>query len=319
MKLVLSNALVPAAVAPEIVRRLPGAAPTLAAWLAAAQPTQVSVPVADVGCTPDEAWQLQEAGYRPPAEALLGSGWPLLDNTVTEPDPDAAIWLADLVHLRVAQQGVTLLDPAMLALSATEAQALLDTAIPLLAEIGIGLTPLTCGRVRVHLPADVAPYAPTPTAVGGTDIQDLWRQGAGARPWRRALNIAQMAWHDHPVNQAREAGGHLPVNGLWLFGGGRRVDLGAPAPAAQIVIDDTLTPAARAGDWASWLTALTRLDAERLAPLEAAGARRSPDGLCLILAGDERLATLDLSPPRGLRRWLPTRRHDWQRWWLAPA
>ena len=36
------------------------------------------------------------------------------------------------------------------------------------------------------------------------------------------LNELQMLLHDHPVNQAREARGELPVNSLWLWGGGRQ-------------------------------------------------------------------------------------------------
>ncbi|MBU4610818.1 hypothetical protein IMZ29_09830 [Achromobacter sp. GG226] len=315
MILLLPNALPPAGVATELARRLPAAAPTLAAWLASAIPRMQAVPLADVGCTADQAWRLQHAGYRPPADAPLGAGWPLLTGEVAAPDPHAPVWLADIAHLRVTQQGVTLFDPAELALTPAHAEALLATALPLLAEIGIHGEPISTGRVRIHLPDGVTPYAPTPAAVGGTDIQDLWPQGAAARPWRRALNLVQMAWHDHPVNDERQAAGLVPVNGLWLFGGGRAADVASPESQAPLTVDDSLDTPARRGDFAAWLEALARLETERLAPLQAALARGEPERLILVLTGDERIATLDVTPPRGLRRWLPTRRQDWQAWW----
>ncbi len=317
MILLLPNALAPAGVAAELARRLPEAAPTLAAWLASAAPRLQSMPVVDVGCTAEEAWRLLHAGYRPPADTPLGAGWPLLSGDVQEADPQAAVWLADLAHLRVAQQGVTLVDPATLALSAAHEAALLATAMPLLEDLGIRLTPLGNARVRVHLPEGVTPHAPTPAAVGGTDIQDLWSQAATTRPWRRAVNLMQMAWHEHPANGEREAAGLLPVNGLWLFGGGRAADLSGTPGTDELVIDERLLQAARLGDWGSWLEAVTRLDAERLAPLQAGLARGEPASLTLVLTGAERIATLDVAAPRGLRRWLPTRRHDWQAWWRA--
>jgi len=35
--------------------------------------------------------------------------------------------------------------------------------------------------------------------------------------FRAQLNELQMQLHDHPLNQAREARGELPVNSLWLW------------------------------------------------------------------------------------------------------
>ena len=59
-----------------------------------------------------------------------------------------------------------------------------------------------------------------PATVIGRDISAYLPQGAGAAKWNRLLNEMQMLLHDHPVNQAREANGELPVNSLWLSGGG---------------------------------------------------------------------------------------------------
>ena len=52
-----------------------------------------------------------------------------------------------------------------------------------------------------------------------------------ARRGRRAADEAQMLLHAHPVNEAREARGELPVNSLWLWGAGARAAR-APLPLA---------------------------------------------------------------------------------------
>ena len=41
--------------------------------------------------------------------------------------------------------------------------------------------------------------------------------------WAAVLNEIQMLLHQHPVNEAREHSGLLPVNSVWLFGGGAYV------------------------------------------------------------------------------------------------
>lgn len=41
-------------------------------------------------------------------------------------------------------------------------------------------------------------------------------------PWYKLLNEMQMFLHQHPVNQARQQRGLLPINSLWFWGGGAR-------------------------------------------------------------------------------------------------
>src|SRR5690606_9997500 len=109
-------------------------------------------------------------------------------------------------------------------------------------------------------------------------------------------------------------------------GGGRHADFTAQTALTQRdgsalapVIDDALAAPARAGDWAQWLEALARLERDRLAPLQArlASSPAAQAGLRLVLTGDERLATLVIEPPRGLRRWLRPRPRDWRAWFAA--
>jgi hypothetical protein len=53
----------------------------------------------------------------------------------------------------------------------------------------------------------------------GKQVQAVLPVGDTTRAFKRALNNVQMAWHAHPVNQAREACGALPINALWIYGG----------------------------------------------------------------------------------------------------
>src|SRR5690606_34219240 len=187
-------------------------------------------------------------------------------------------------------------------------------ARPYLQEEHIGVELDDRGRLRLFLPESLAPYAPTPEAAAGQEIQEWWPQGAASRPWRRVLNVVQMAWHDDPVNVARTANGRPPINGLWLYGGGRPADFRDPDSTQPTIATEFSAPAA-AGDWAAWLEAAARLDTEMSAPMNQRLARAP---LELVLTGEDRLCVLTLQAPQGFARWLPKRRHDWQSWWSPP-
>jgi len=49
---------------------------------------------------------------------------------------------------------------------------------------------------------------------------DFLPSGAGTAEHRNLLSEIEMALHEHEVNLNREANGHLPINSLWLWGGG---------------------------------------------------------------------------------------------------
>jgi hypothetical protein len=68
---------------------------------------------------------------------------------------------------------------------------------------------------------------------------DFLPSGASAATHRTLLSEIEMALHDHAANLEREATGQLPVNSLWLWGGGT-----APAkitrPQPPLFADDGL-------------------------------------------------------------------------------
>lgn len=59
--------------------------------------------------------------------------------------------------------------------------------------------------------------------VTGRNVQAHLPKGSDALRWHKAFNEIQMLFFEHVVNQAREARGDLPVNSIWLWGGGHAV------------------------------------------------------------------------------------------------
>jgi hypothetical protein len=243
--------------------------------------------------------------------------WPLAPITLQADGGVAgdAYWLrADPVHLRVMRDRIVLAGSDILALSREEADALAEAVAR---HFGDDLAPLPLHPQRWYLRFPEAPrLTTTPLSVAaGRDIDPLLPQGADAMRFRAHLNELQMLLHAHPVNQAREAHGALPVNSLWLWGGGhlpapparatplhaRNAEaqaLGAfcgtrvqalPAPlnaeaagTDAIVLLDALTEAGQVGDAYGWREALRELERDGFAPLLGALRGIGPNGLRLL-------------------------------------
>ena len=77
-------------------------------------------------------------------------------------------------------------------------------------------------RWYVACPAAISiPDFPDPDHALGDDLRLYALSGSEGKFWRVLGNDIQVLLHNHPVNQARVAKGAAPVNGLWLWGGGR--------------------------------------------------------------------------------------------------
>jgi hypothetical protein len=317
MQIVLPGALPTSApIAAELAKRLPTAAPTLYAWMRQGAGRQTAFDPHEHGCTPFEAWQLEQAGFRPSPGQPIGAGLGPLRAGGPVP-PDEKIWIADLAHIVLGTDRASLLPADALGLSADEGAALFEAAHPLFAGTPFDATMLAPYRWRVQVPQDMALPTASPDAVTGQPLDSWWSQDAAARPWRRLMNEIQMVWHDHPVNAGRAAQGLLPVNGLWLYGGA------APWPSASSAqggakVADGLLAAFQAEDWAAWLHMIERLDNDVFKP--CADARGRPiQPVTLTLLGRDRRATLALRRRGPLLRWLPAREQPWRTWWSPPV
>lgn len=138
---------------------------------------------------------------------------------------------ADPVHLRLLRDRMVIVPGAALSIPREEAEALCET-----------LNAHFSGRLQVRIEAperwvaqlgeDLKLPAGGPLEMAGRTVAP----GPGADALR---NEIQMALHEHPVNEAREARGELPINSLWLWGAGPAPG-GAQAPWRSVIADDPI-------------------------------------------------------------------------------
>ena len=97
---------------------------------------------------------------------------------------------------------------------------------------------------RWYLQLSVVPNMSTRSLaqVAGKDVHAHLPHGADALHWHGVFNEIQMLLFEHAVNQAREARGELPINSVWLWGGGRAVGELA-RPFTRVVGDSDLASA----------------------------------------------------------------------------
>ena len=134
-------------------------------------------------------------------------------------EPGAAYWLrADPVHLRL-QRDQLILQPDV-SLDTEEAAQLCASLNAHFAEAGLRF--VAPHPQRWYLQLDAAPDMATHllAQVAGRNVHAYLPQGPDALRWHGVFNEIQMLLFEHAVNQAREARGELPINSVWLWGGG---------------------------------------------------------------------------------------------------
>ena len=237
----------------------------------------------------DGAWPFAAAQAGADGIALDGRAWGLVT---------PAHWLLGRDH-------ATMLDPAALALSETESRSLFEAIRSLFESEGFAAAWGAPERWYIgHDELDGFATASLDRVIGRN--VDPWlgetRSIAGRRI-RRLQSEAQLVFHAHPVNEARESRGEPVVNSFWLSGCGRPQAFDA---AADPSIDGTLRTPLLAGDWAAWAEAWQRLDAEAVARADRADAT-------LTLCGDRSAARFEARPrtlvQRLRRRWQAAEAH----------
>jgi hypothetical protein len=247
-------------------------------------------------------------------------------------DPDAAVWMRlDPVHLQFQHDRLYLTEGSRLDLDMPTARALVDSLNTHFAGEGLECVAPHPQRWYVRLPRMPDMAAQPLDAVAGRRIDPRLPKGPDASRWTGFINEAQMLFHEHPANLAREAAGLPPINSVWPWGAGRwqrpppvpwRIVFGsalpamalgraaglqvAPPPAALnelpegpgefLLVSEQLSASARYGDPQAWRRDLAELDERWLRPALAALRRGRLDGLVLEGTGDEARAL-------GLGRW----------------
>lgn len=250
---------------------------------------------------------------------------------------DEGCWLrADPVHLRLQRDQLVLLPN--LELSADEAGQFCASLNEHFA--GQNLVFFAPHPQRWYVRLDKLPELETLplSQVAGRNVRGLLPTGAEAKRWHQLCNEIQMLLFAHPVNAAREARGELPVNSVWLWGGGcgvkitpQKVYNGAsadevlvemfaaaadvpfakwpeqwcaePGTGTQLLVWTGLRQALQSGDLAAWREALQRFETGYAQPLWQA-----------LRSGKIARLQLDILGGDNVRRTLLTRADAWAFW-----
>jgi len=129
-------------------------------------------------------------------------------------------WMrADPVHLRLQRSEMILQTNVML--NAEEAQQLCESLNQYFADSDLRFFAPHPQRWYLRLDADPQLNTFPVNQVEGRDSRFHLPQGDAALKWHGVLNEIQMSLYAHPISQACEARGGLPVNSVWLWGGGQ--------------------------------------------------------------------------------------------------
>ena len=138
-------------------------------------------------------------------------------------DAVGAAWLrADPAHVRPDINGARLLGIGeRLDLDDADVDALLPALKPVFGDAGFELDAPSPAHWYLRLPREARlPAFSAPDDAIGADLFEHQPEGPEGRRWRALINEAQIVLHNHPWNARRAERGLVPVNSLWLWGGG---------------------------------------------------------------------------------------------------
>ena len=245
-------------------------------------------------------------------------------------EPGNATWACvQPVHVRIAHDHLVLIDPASLALTDAEASTLLDVARPLIEELGVRIEAPKPTRWYLASDAFGTLAGASPLRASGRNIE-IWlpheaHTGERSRAWMKLQNEVQMAWFEHPVNEAREARGLPSVNSIWFHAQGAAQPV--TSPFARVLSDAaaTLGLALTAGvETGAPPASFAALAAAANGATDATGAGRDAGSRAHGSNGAAATTLVELDPFSA-----PYIEQDWGRWneafaaleteWFAPA
>ena len=294
--LALPFALPPPELAKDLIRALQ--TPALAMLLTRHSHFQYSVFDNNSRVLPHEAWLAHTLGLAS-APQQADTGAPLATACMrgcglAAQASEGHWFLLQPSHVQISRTHMLLSDLRALQLGEADSRALYDVARPYFEEVGKTLLHGAPGLWFMRADDWAGLNTASPDATTTQSMTDWLPEGAQARDFRRLQNEVQMLWHEHPVNQARQASGLQPVNSCWLWGGASpaapsgQLSIAGGEPwmqalakpvqpsAAQLIAQPgtvmlaELVAAAQAGDWAEWLMRMQRLEQEWFTPLLAA-------------------------------------------------
>ena len=151
---------------------------------------------------------------------------------------DRGYWLcATPSHLEARRNALVFSDPGLLAMTPIESGAFSRTLADHLREENVTLHAPNPGHWFLQCDTPPAMATTSLDTVTGRDVRPFLPLGPDSARWHRILTEIQMLLQSHPVNDAREAHGQLPVNSVWLWGGGT-LPASVSTPFASVWSDD---------------------------------------------------------------------------------
>ena len=150
--------------------------------------------------------------------------WPLaaLALVADGGSPGNDYWLrADPVHLRVDRSQLVLADSRAFGITQDEANQLTRALNSHFSDAGLVFQARHPERWYLRLEKPPQLQTRALAEVADKYIDEVRPTGADGIYWHGVCNEIQMVLHEQAVNEAREASGNLPVNSVWLWGGGR--------------------------------------------------------------------------------------------------
>jgi hypothetical protein len=290
---------------------------------------------------PHERWIARQFGLANEARDVNNDEAPLAPFMLLADGgtPGEAMWACvEPVHVRIAHDHLVLIDPATLAVPDDDARTLFQVVKPLIEDLGLRIQAPNATRWYVSGESLGALAGASPLRASGRNIE-IWlpheaHTGQRSRAWMKLQNEVQMAWFEHPLNEAREARGLPAINSIWLHAQGvlrtvtspfGRVMSNAAATRGLALAADLMPTAPPASfsafaasvspdatrptlvelepfsapfieqDWARWNAALGALEADWFVPALAALNDGSLGTLRLTLCSDTGSVTLTVT------------------------
>ena len=139
---------------------------------------------------------------------------------ITSEGLPSAVYRVDPVYQQMDINHATLADQSLLNLSPDDAATLIADLNAQFISDGLKFESQHPLRWYCHFDKPLAINGVSLADATGRDVSLCRPTGEDARQWRSLLAEIEMILYSHPVNRQREARGELPVNSLWIWGGG---------------------------------------------------------------------------------------------------
>jgi hypothetical protein len=144
---------------------------------------------------------------------------------------DSTAWLVTPVHLIAGLTSLHVDRRSILRLSAADLESFAQDFNRTFGDTDLHLAPLANGEFLLRGPATLSAATTEPSRALVADLGAALPKGSYAKALKRLGAELEMWLHTHPLNEARQRRGEMPVSALWLWGGGASVQF-TPLPGS---------------------------------------------------------------------------------------